>query len=408
MSSSAARHPTTAGPRAGRPGLEYVRGVVGSMYPGASVTVGRRPRHADARAWALVPRAADPRLLVPTRNRAVAGAVVSGLGGGGARGVAVSLLGRAARSGLLGLLPHLVVAPRPGAPALDILLEEVLGRPVTLAMGVGRVRALQKPVLRVLGDDGSTLAFAKVGVDATTRALVDHEAAVLGRLGRVEVHHLVVPTVLAHEGWEGLSVLVQSPVGGRGRVTPSLVSAAAVELAGLDDTVRSPVGAQGPWSDLVDRVRRLPASGPGQVLDRTLARMAAGADGTPVPWASWHGDFAPWNMAPADGRLAVWDWEGHGGPVPAGSDLLHHRLQELVVVCGVHPRAAVAELEREADGLLAPWSPADPALVLALYLVELALGYLETGDHQTRLSRLEEWLEPSLAGLTAGRWPGGR
>ncbi|MBM6402080.1 hypothetical protein [Phycicoccus sonneratiae] len=392
--------PTAAGPRAERPGLGYVRDVMALMHPGAEVTVRRRPRRGHARAWSLVPGSADPRLLVPSRPRAAAVATVSGLGGSGARGAAGSLLGLAARAGGLALLPHLVVEG--DGPALAGLVEEVLGRPVALAMSVGRVRALQKPVLRVLGHDGSTLAYVKVGVDDTTRGLVDHEAEVLHVLAGSGLRRLVVPEVLAHRPWHGLSVLVQAPVGGPGGVTPAMVSRAALELSDIGPRQQGVVGSDGAWRDLVDRVAALAPSTSATALVAALDEVGSRAAGTPVEWGPWHGDFASWNMAAAGDRLAVWDWEGFAAPVPVGLDLLHHRLQDAVVVEGRHPRAAVRELAEQAPALLGPWGPADPTLVVLLYVVLLAVGFLETGDHRTRLSRLDEWLEPALAELVAG------
>ena len=71
-----------------------------------------------------------------------------------------------------------------GGESLESMLSTALGRRVHLSLYVSPPRAVRKPVLQLLDDDGRTVAFAKLGLGEFTSALVGDEATALRRLAR--------------------------------------------------------------------------------------------------------------------------------------------------------------------------------------------------------------------------------
>lgn len=392
-----------AGPRAGRPGLAYVEHIFSLMYPGSEVAVRRAPSRSYGQAWALIPTRENPSMLVPTKPRASALASLDELRQRG-HGSLTRIARLVANMGGLDLLPRLTVS-RSGTEDIQSVIARALSLDdVSVSMVVGRMRALQKPVLRVLGLDGATVGYAKVGVSDITRELVRHEAAVLRSFASAPPQHFTPPSVLAAEEWGELTLLVQAPLSARRPADLEVVRRAAVEISGRGTTGTTALRESAFWTDLTQRVVALPPeSALAPCMADVVSRIALRSGDQPIQFGWCHGDFAPWNMGWDGVQLSVWDWEGCAGPIPAGFDILHYRFQGDVVLRGKHPQAAFGELADVAPDLLSPWNPADPHLVLTLYLVHLIIGLIETGDSQTRISRVQEWLQPVLADLLTSR-----
>lgn len=393
---SAARARSKAGRRAGRPGLAYVIEVFSRLYPGASVAVRRAPGGRFAHAWAILPAPRDPWLIVPTKPPAAARAALDELKKRNYP-TASRLAGLLVSTGVLDLSPRLTVSRGEPEDIQDVIAR-ILNRPVSLSMVVGRVRALQKPVMRVLGENGSTLGYAKIGVSTVTNALVRHEAGVLRSFETDPPKHFNPPAVLGIEEWQGLFILIQEPVNATLAPETSVVRRAAVEISYRGTTEAGALGDSVGWQFLKRRVHELPEEGAfTSLLIGVIEDVEDAAADTLVQFGWWHGDFAPWNMAWDGAALSVWDWEGFAGSVPVGFDILHYYFQGDVVIRGRHPEAAFRDLVDAAADLLAPWDPPDPDLVVMLYLIYLVTGLIETDDRQTRISRLEDWLAPALA-----------
>ena len=80
---------------------------------------------------------------------------------------------------------------------------------------------------------------------------------------------------------------------------------------------------------------------------------------TELGFGRWHGDWSPWNMGRAGGRMQVWDWEQSAVGVPLGFDAVHFLLQRLFRDEASPDAAACASLPEAPTGL-ARWYPADP------------------------------------------------
>ncbi|MFB4291565.1 hypothetical protein ACBI99_28210 [Nonomuraea sp. ATR24] len=224
-------------------------------------------------------------------------------------------------------------------------LGEVFGTPIELVVHVRPARrANRKPVLEAYSA-GARLAYVKIGDSERARALVANEAAVLSRLADRPLKSVVAPSVLYHGTWRGLGVLALSPLPARrGRV-------------------------------------------PEPLLIRAVKEIAATGDG------AWHGDLAPWNIAPAaDGRLLVWDWERYATGVPHGFDAMHHFFQR--ALRRMDPPTAARACLAQALRVLAPYglSAAQARRTALLYLVALADRHATDGHEP--LGPPQRWLSP--------------
>jgi hypothetical protein len=363
------------------------------------------------REYLLLPSGRHPRLLVPRGPRAAAGAL---------RGYGVGR-GRAARWQAAGLAVGMAtgLAPlllrdrvrllhdgdgRTGAAAsIESHLTEVLGSEVLLSMHLSAPRANRKPVLQVLSPQGRTLAYVKVGVDPLTSRLVRDEAGALVTLATAGLTRATVPTVLHSGSWNGLELLVQSPLpvgSSRGRPTRDQVVAAQLEVARIGRTSGGPLSASPYWAALSERIDALPET----AAARSLADLRAGIEKrfgeVPLALGAWHGDWTPWNTALAGDRLLVWDWERFASPVPAGYDAVHWALQTDLVNRLADPSESARRSLASAPAVLEPFGvTAEQARVTAVcYFAELATRYLadRQAEAGARLGDVGTWLLPAI------------
>ncbi|HEY0472459.1 MAG TPA: hypothetical protein VGD34_12355 [Kribbella sp.] len=385
--------------------LEWLSSTAELLWPGSG---GIRLSSGDPAFW-LLPNANQPRLLVPSGSRRAAAAAVRHYG------EQLTLKGRVKTAGLAaalrtGAAQRLLAAgvslgegnPTDGVAAY---LSEQLGRPVLVSLHLSPPRANRKPVLQLLSPDGEVIAFAKVGVDERTAALVLREGVALRRLNGVEFTTVRVPPVLHHDSWNGLEILVLGalPVWGRRESAPGRLRQAIREISQVVPAVDEPLSASSYLADLQARLASCPSSAALTSLEDLLRRLVRQAGASRLSFGAWHGDFTPWNSAPVGGQLLVWDWERFAGPVPIGYDALHHGLQSAAVQQALPlPQAALRCIE-QAEGTLTEYGVEATILTAALYLVELGTRYL--GDEQAAAGghggRIEEWLVPALATAVA-------
>lgn len=378
----------------------YPVDLLRQLYPGRPVTVSRSPRPSTR--YLVLPALGRPRAIVPAgRRRAAARALHRQLSGNGrrramSRGAAVL----AAASGVADLMaPTLSVEGPPGGVAAGVLSDVLHRDDLFLAMPVSPPRANRKPVVQVMDPAGRVLAFAKVGHDDLTRALVRREAQALQRVGKLSYGSLVVPDVLGLREWSGLSVLVLSAV----EVRRHRLSPRESELA-LRRTTAAVVACGDPEvvdlaaSEHVHRLREdLARSGLlGQhllpVVEELTMRLGAAAVG------GWHGDLNPGNVALAQGPSTVWDWERFEQSAPEGFDLLHHHFTS-ATHSGTSAGRAAADLVAHAGTLLESTREDRGRDLARLYLVTLGARYLV--DRQDVAGAADgdvaQWLLPALA-----------
>jgi hypothetical protein len=378
--------------------LQWLAEVLWGPTPGVELVVGLVPsgfRRLDG--WVVLPDLRHPRVLVPLASRRAAAASVRQYSDGMTRRarLAKAAVGTALRSGALqwllrrrrqvvhaGMLDPLHGGPPAGGAGETLLgdyLAETLGRrDLAAAIVLGPVRPNRKPVVQLLAPDGRPVGYMKVGWNDLTRRLVRNEARALRRLAERQPRTFTVPSLL-HEGtWQGLDVTVSSALPhrlwrrGRRYATPPL--AVSREVAALGGVQTATLGASPWWEDLrrrLDPVRAAATGAAADALAGTLERLQQQAD-TPLAFASWHGDWGPWNLRATADRLLVWDWERSGDGVPLGFDLLHFGYQTAFQGLRQPPAEAAARSLRRAAPLLAELGQREEVgeLLLTLYLLE--------------------------------------
>jgi peptidoglycan/xylan/chitin deacetylase (PgdA/CDA1 family) len=233
-----------------------------------------------------------PRWLLPVRRNAP-GPLGAGLyRPAGARHVAAAVTVELAHRLGVGWL-----GPRVGfdvAQGLERRVAAALGCDhVELAAAVTGDARRGERVLLSVRQGRKIVAFAKVAREQ--RAKLDHEFAVLRLLADCRLERLVVPEAIDCFAWQDSTVLLLRRFQVQARADRPTTAA---ELRGLAELGR-------------------------------LADPLSAALGTQPGLIPLHGDFAPWNSDPLDGRnLLLWDWEQAGLGFPL-QDLFHWRLQRL-------------------------------------------------------------------------------
>lgn len=301
------------------------------------------------------------------------------------------------------LRDRLLVHVPAGAETIESHLAAALGHRVMVSMRLGAPRANRKPVLQLLTPAGRTAGFAKIGVNPLTADLIRAEHEALARLNAAGLGCLQVPKVLHRSHWQGLEVLVLSPLPvwrGREPLRPGQLAAAMAELAAVAQIRHAPLISSEYWQRLVARLERADDGGERTALRVALGQLANRAGSSQLGFGGCHGDWTPWNMASTRSGLLVWDWERFTVGTPVGFDALHYWLQARAVADGQDPRQAAAECVAHAPELLEPFGvlPSQAHLTALVYLADLSVRYLADRQEQTgaRLGAPGRWLIPAL------------
>ena len=376
----------------------YLAEVVDQLYPDSGE---------ETRPYIIVPNRRRPRVLIPASTRKIAAGALARYSRPAAKAARVKRDAAvwALRLGLDRLLlPHRIEVS--AAEGIDDHLSAVLGHEVHLSIHIGPARANRKPVLQILDGEARTVAFAKLGVNALTRELVEAETAATRRLGEFgELRRLRVPTLLHSGTWRGHNLMVASalptwsePVaGGETRRIDAMR-----ELAEVAGTARMPLGESDYAARLRSRLKALAARGDSEadtlaVAGTTLLDRFAGIE---LTFGAWHGDWSPWNTCEAADVIYLWDLERFEIGVPYGFDTVHYRLQDDIVTHQIDPTTAVLLLAANSSAVLAPMrvAPSEAEPTTLLYLVDLAARYMGDRAEQAgaALGALGRWLLPTL------------
>ncbi len=298
--------------------------------------------------------------------------------------------------------------------SLDLLeqLSELLNEPgLRAAITLARPKSNRKPVLQLIGPDGTELGWAKIGWTDWTADLIANEAV---WLSKDSIAPLIKPVLLHDLDLCGHRVVVTSGVSGSRRPrrgtsdSPNIELVAAIAALGTQST--SPVTAL-PWWASVTGV--LDAADPAET-DVIAATVEAAANCL-LSVGAWHGDLTPWNTITADGPaggLQVIDWEFAADGVPLGFDVCHFHTQVGAELRGMQPDQALDYSARRSPQDLASLGvdPDNQIATWQLYLIELVrrtlklrkAGYPTENIHQgkaalRRLARIHQ------AGDAAGR-----
>ncbi|MEV6284943.1 hypothetical protein [Kribbella sp. NPDC051770] len=359
-------------------------GAVERLWPGRTVEVVRgRRRTAGTQDLIFVPSRSAPRLLVPAGRPAAAASGLRRFSRAlSSKERAVRLIGsvalRARAEGLLADRIRITLPPVAGE-SVEQYLSGVLGTEVVVGLGVGSLRANQKPILQVFDWRGRCIAYVKVGDSALTAGLVRQEGANLALLAEHDWQLLEIPRLLHRGSWKGLELLVISALDTT--VRPGAGALLQPPLEPLDelydqyDEGSAELASTAYWQDLRATADQIEDEGHRASYDASLERIERSRGDDLVRLTAWHGDFAPWNLNHKGGRLQLWDWERFATGVPAGLDRVHYVVHTSTRAEGFSD--AVLD-----TALTSPFThhpncpPAEQELLAGLYLASLTARYL--------------------------------
>ncbi|WP_406068310.1 hypothetical protein [Micromonospora sp. NBC_01638] len=405
---------TVADPRERQDGLGWVSRAI-FADPRLWLHVGAGPAavprgHRPAARYAVVPSVKRAKFLLPLASRRVGAASTLAYNAlrpprVRANRLAVGLLAGLGATGRV-RMPVLTVAVPDGVEPEELLLAEHLGRVegrrLHAAIGIRPPDPHHKPTLQLFDDRGLARAYAKIGWNDATRAMVAAEADALRELPRDGGDFPDVPRLLRQLRWGDLAVTLVEPMPARVRRLPrperprAAAMLAVARRAGPARPLR-PLAGSPFLADLTARAER--AGGP---VAAAVAALAARDGATALEFGHWHGDWVPWNLGTHRGRLVAWDWENSGADRPVGFDLAHQGFQCALSLAGQPAAEATAAM----DDLLARHGDAfglDPArrrLVADAYLVEL---WLRTAELAAGGGGWSGKLHPVLLHLLAAR-----
>lgn len=361
---------------------------------GGDLPAGFRP----VEAYLPLPRAENPRVLVPLGSRRAASAALA------RNHDATSRKSRAVKAALAvglrvgvaqRLLPDRIdVAVARGLDGDDLrsaLLTEHLRavfnrRDLVMAVILGTPRLNRKPVLQVLSEAGEVLGYVKAAWNDLTRNLVRNEAAVLGDLASDQRNSFRAPTLMYHGAWGSLELLAASPLPHTVKPQEAQVFEPPLpvitEIARMWSTREARLADSPYWAGVRERLAAragaVSASGGSDPLTPVVDHIEARYGDVPLRFGAWHGDFTPWNMARLDDGIFVWDWE-RAAPAPVGLDLLHFLFQSVCRFEGRNPDRSVEICRERTPGLLplldVPRNAEDA--LWSLYRMELLFRYDE-------------------------------
>lgn len=374
------------------PSLTWLRGVLWDQAGGRVALNPARTSSRPRREWLVLPSAASPTLLAPTRGRAGARALLQFNDSMTQRArlkkaaVGVAIRGRAARLFARDRLAVFLDEPACATDLIESELPRLLGVPrVEVAISVGRsLRPNLKPVIKVMDASGRVLAYAKVAWNPLTAELVENEAATLIGLEKREIKTFRVPRVLHQGYWNGRPLLLLSPVS-HGLLRRWPVDAlppleVLIEMARIGPISRGPLVQSLHWQEVERRGAQAAEGSAGHdLIQRTVAGMRERLKHMDVEHGMSHGDLAPWNMVRAGRTLNVWDWERSSGHRPVGFDVIHFAFEVALYRDGLDPEvAAAAALERTRSVLEQMGVPRSAAPAIRdVYLLELLVRVLE-------------------------------
>jgi hypothetical protein len=257
---------------------------------------------------------------------------------------------------------------------------------------MGPPRANRKAVLRVTAANGATVAYAKVGHNELTRALVEAEHANITRVQDLVPHQLQVPPVLAKLDWRGNTLLITGALeGGRSPVSKAPPVEPTIAVATMSGTRSLPFEASPVLSGWHMALENPPESEIRGSILAGIKRLQEACGDTSILHGCWHGDWTPWNLSTRASDWCVWDWERFEFDVPVGFDAIHY-MAATTDTDAAQSRAWADDARRN----LASYgvTRGTENIVMAAYFIHISIRY--AADLTPRLTRLQERVRWSM------------
>lgn len=279
---------------------------------------------------------------------------------------------------------QIVIAQRAKLPPIEEALALVFPlRDLRLAFSAGAPEPARnrKVSANAIATNGEELAFIKIADTEISRRIVEHEAAVLPALSAHTSLRGLAPRLIYSGEVDGKFIAVQAPL--PGKPAPARFGPAHAQFLARLRVGPNKLAAETQFfRDLSSRLSAL-ASPPADVTD-TFEHFRPILEELHVPTTIVHGDFAPWNLRIANGRISAFDWEyGELDGLPL-IDETHYQLQ---VGCELHRWTALQAAQHLSDAALArPLGLAMPEVraLQAVYLLDNVVRLLHEGyavDH---------------------------
>lgn len=190
----------------------------------------------------------------------------------------------------------------------------------------------RKIAVQIMNNQGCLLGYAKYTRNPQVQKLLEHEAAVLNQLHKLNLQTAYIPNVLFCGNTGAGTLFVTDTLKTQGtRSVTSFTDAHRMFLKSLvDKTSKSPCAAPVIAENLKARVEHIVLrlsmvwqQRLGKALNKLFDEVQC-----ILPIAMSHGDFTPWNTFIVNERLYVFDWEYAEESAPISNDIIHFTLNE--------------------------------------------------------------------------------
>lgn len=263
----------------------------------------------------------------------------------------------------------------PWCPDLAVILAAVPGASIeNIGILVGAPGPLSKLTLKLMNDQGIALAYVRIANLPDAARAIRQECAVLSALRATAVGGQIPRVLACGELISTTGYFLVQSAGPEAAPVRELGEAHFAFLAGLvgKNTIA--------WATAIDQVEAetkslLATPTYAGVVASTIAALRV-IPGPALFMAVQHGDFAPWNIHPAEGgNIFVFDWEHARLDGLPWQDALHFSYQWAALVQRQGPKQVLATL-RGVFKLAAAISYANGLPQERLYTNELIMTYL--------------------------------
>lgn len=229
------------------------------------------------------------------------------------------------------------------------LLSDALKRPdAQFAVYQGKEAIVRKPTILALERSGNPLAYAKVGWNAGTRALVEREHQVLTLLARHELRHGRVAPVMDYLDLDHSRILLSAPlrhINAAPEFALTSLHVAFLQEIGSVTASRASLTESAFWLRANDRLASLREwLQPQQmdILESGMELLKCRLGDESLPWILRLGDFLPWNFGvdTVANRIDAVDLEFAETGSPVGWDVFHFLI-------GIRPRFTPLDLAEQ-------------------------------------------------------------
>jgi hypothetical protein len=204
-------------------------------------------------------------------------------------------------------------------------------KPLSFAYFTGTDSPHRKLAVQLMDGIGNIKGYAKISKNPAVKTLIQHEAAMLHYLQTLNLQTANIPNVLFSGAIANAHALLTDTL--KTSKTKSVTQLQKLHLDFLQELANKtvePVKSNSDW--LVNELRcrfmrvenRLTPEWKVR-LEKAFEQIATQKEDLGQPVMS-HGDFTPWNIFAADGKLYVFDWEYAHKKCTSGYDMVHYQL----------------------------------------------------------------------------------